>query len=54
MLNNNLFAIVIDLGDASKAAKELDWTPKVTFKELVKIMALADWDLVSNKEQSYY
>ena len=30
------------LGDASKARKELAWTPKVTFKELVRMMVEAD------------
>jgi len=30
------------LGDASKAKKELGWEPKVTFKELAKIMLDAD------------
>ena len=30
------------LGDYSKAKKILGWEPKVTFKELVKIMAKAD------------
>ena len=30
------------LGDASKARKELDWTPKITFKELVRMMVEAD------------
>jgi len=30
------------LGDASKAKKQLGWTPKVTFKDLVKIMVDAD------------
>ncbi len=33
------------LGDASKARRELGWEPKVTFKELVKIMMDADLDL---------
>jgi len=30
------------LGDASKARKELGWTPRVTFKELVRLMVEAD------------
>jgi len=29
-------------GDASKARKVLGWKPKVTFKELVRIMGEAD------------
>ena len=33
------------LGDPSKAARVLGWKPKVTFKELVQIMAKADWEL---------
>ena len=31
------------IGDASKAKTNLGWTPKVTFKELVKIMVNADY-----------
>jgi GDPmannose 4,6-dehydratase len=30
------------LGDASKARKELGWEPKITFKELVRMMVEAD------------
>lgn len=30
------------LGDATKAKEKLGWTPKVTFKDLVKIMLMAD------------
>ena len=30
------------IGDASKAKKQLNWKPRVTFKELVKIMVTAD------------
>ena len=30
------------LGDASKAKKELGWTPKITFNELVKEMVVAE------------
>ncbi|MBU3895798.1 GDP-mannose 4,6-dehydratase, partial [Patescibacteria group bacterium] len=33
------------LADASKAKKELGWNPKVTFKELVKIMVDCDLEL---------
>ncbi len=32
------------IGDATKAKKEIGWTPKTTFKELVKIMTEADYD----------
>lgn len=34
------------LSDASKARKKLDWLPKVTFKELVRIMVDCDLELV--------
>jgi GDPmannose 4,6-dehydratase len=33
------------LGDATKARQELGWRPKVTFKELAKMMTEADWEL---------
>lgn len=33
------------LGDASKAERILGWKPEVTFKDLVQIMAKADWEL---------
>jgi GDPmannose 4,6-dehydratase len=32
--------------DASKAREELDWSPRVTFKELVKIMVDSDLTLM--------
>jgi len=32
------------IGDYSKAKQFLGWEPKVTFKELVKIMVQADWE----------
>jgi GDPmannose 4,6-dehydratase len=32
------------IGDYAKAKNLLGWEPKVTFKELVKIMAKADWE----------
>jgi GDPmannose 4,6-dehydratase len=34
------------LGDASKARRELGWSPKVGFEELVTMMARADYDRV--------
>jgi GDPmannose 4,6-dehydratase len=45
------------LGDASKAKKKLGWSPKITFKELVKEMAkedlrLAKLDNLMQKEDS--
>ena len=37
------------LGDASKARKELGWTPKVTFKALAKMMVEADLKLAKRE-----
>ena len=37
------------VGDASKAARELDWKPRTSFKELVELMVDADIDLLSGK-----
>ncbi|MDI6751405.1 MAG: GDP-mannose 4,6-dehydratase [bacterium] len=37
------------IGDTSKAKKKLGWQPKVTFKELVKIMVDADMELVKKE-----
>ena len=37
------------LGNPSKAYKELGWKPRVSFKELVKIMVNADYDLIKEK-----
>jgi len=34
------------LADSSKARKELDWNPRITFKELVKIMIDSDMGLI--------
>lgn len=31
------------LGDSAKARKELNWKPRVTFKQLAKMMTEADW-----------
>jgi GDPmannose 4,6-dehydratase len=39
------------VGDASKARKELGWEPKVTFKDLVRLMVDADMSLVTADEQ---
>ncbi len=33
------------LGDSSKARKELNWNPKVTFNKLIRIMVMADLEL---------
>lgn len=35
------------LGDASKARRELGWTPKVEFKQLIETMVDADVERVS-------
>ncbi|MFO8026076.1 MAG: GDP-mannose 4,6-dehydratase [Opitutales bacterium] len=40
------------IGDASKAKRQLDWEPKVRFKDLVKIMV--DADLVLAKQELAY
>ncbi len=32
------------LGDASKARRELNWTPRITFKALAKMMTESDWE----------
>ena len=37
------------LADASRAQEKLNWKPKVTFKELVKIMVDADLELIGMK-----
>lgn len=37
------------LADSSKAKQKLGWEPKVTFKELVKIMIDADMELAGFK-----
>ena len=37
------------IGDTSKAKERLGWQPKVTFKELVKIMVDADMELVKKE-----
>lgn len=38
------------LGDASKAERDLGWTPKVTFEGLVRIMAEADHELARQEK----
>jgi GDPmannose 4,6-dehydratase len=40
-------------GDSSKARKEIGWKPKITFKELVRVMAEADFQRVKNDEILY-
>ena len=39
------------IGDASKASKALGWEPKVTFKDLVRLMVDADMALVHKEDQ---
>ena len=38
------------VGDASKARRELGWSPKVTFTELVRMMVDSDIEAVSKGE----
>ncbi|HZZ43154.1 MAG TPA: GDP-mannose 4,6-dehydratase [Tepidisphaeraceae bacterium] len=38
------------LGDANKAKKALNWTPKVTFKALAKMMTDADWKMAKKEK----
>jgi GDPmannose 4,6-dehydratase len=38
------------LGDASKAQRELNWKPKVTFKALAKMMVESDWKLARREK----
>jgi GDPmannose 4,6-dehydratase len=37
------------LGDAAKAKKKLGWQPRITFKDLAKMMTLADWELAKRE-----
>jgi GDPmannose 4,6-dehydratase len=37
------------LGDAAKAKKVLGWQPKVTFKDLARMMTDADWELAKRE-----
>jgi len=41
------------LGDPSKARKELGWKPSTAFKELVKLMAISDLELIKKKMVVY-
>jgi GDPmannose 4,6-dehydratase len=38
------------IGDATKAKEQLDWEPKVTFNELVRLMVDADLSMVARNE----
>jgi GDPmannose 4,6-dehydratase len=42
------------IGDASKASRELGWNPKVTFKELVRLMVDADVSMVNRNEHEVF
>ncbi len=37
------------LGDATKAKEKLGWVPKVSFKELAKMMTVADWTIAKRE-----
>lgn len=41
------------IGDPSKAARQLKWKPRVTFKELVKIMLVADLEAEGIEPKKY-
>jgi GDPmannose 4,6-dehydratase len=42
------------IGDASKAKSELGWSPKVTFKELVRLMVDADVSTANRSEHEIF
>ncbi len=42
------------IGDASKAKREIGWNPKVTFKELVRLMVDADVSMVNRNDQEVF
>ncbi len=42
------------IGDASKAKRELGWAPKVTFKELVRVMVDADLSIVTDGQREVF
>jgi len=42
------------IGDASKAKRELGWNPKVTFRELVRLMVDADLSMVNLSGQELF
>ncbi len=39
------------IGDTSKAKKKLGWSPKVTFRELVRLMVDADIELLNKRQE---
>ena len=40
------------VGDASKARRELDWTPVTPFSELVRLMVESDWQLARQEKEA--
>ena len=40
------------LGDSTKAHKKLGWSPKTSFKQLVKIMIENDLNILDNKNKT--
>ena len=42
------------IGDASKAKRELGWEPKVSFKELVRLMVDADVAMLGHQEHEVF
>ena len=38
------------LGDATKARKQLNWKPAITFKALAKMMTEADWKIARREK----
>ena len=42
------------IGDASKAKRVLGWEPKMTFKQLVRLMVDADTATVDSKEHEVF
>ncbi|HNS65369.1 MAG TPA: GDP-mannose 4,6-dehydratase [Candidatus Woesebacteria bacterium] len=42
------------IGDASKAKKQLNWEPSLTFSQLVELMVQAELELEPNYEKSHY
>ena len=37
------------LGNAKKAKEKLDWIPKTSFEDLIKIMVRSDWEKVKKR-----
>lgn len=45
--------VEILIGDASKAKDVLQWEPKTTFDELIRLMVRADWKLIQKKSADH-